>query len=215
MTPAIRILIADDHPLVREGLAAVLEHESDLEVVGQAGDGIEAVALARRLAPDVILMDLQMPRMDGVAAIKQIKQEAPAIAVIILTTYDTDDYIFHGIEAGARGYLLKDSSPDEVVRAIRAVSRGESLIEPRVASRLLDRLSQYPVAPRHEAGLTPREVEVLNLMAKGAVNKQIAGQLLIGESTVKTHIIHILGKLGVHGRTEAVMEAARRGIIRL
>ncbi len=215
MTEAIRILIADDHPIVREGLATVLEQEEDLKVVGLAENGLEAVARARELGPDIILMDLQMPEMDGVEAIQEIKEEAPDIGIIILTTYDADDYIFRGIEAGARGYLLKDSPPEEVLKAIRAVHKGESLIQPRVASRLLDRFSQLARAPDPGETLSPREVEVLQLMAKSTVNKEIATELLIGESTVKTHIVHIFNKLGVKGRTEAVAEASRRGIIKL
>ena len=215
MTEAIRILIADDHPIVRQGLAAVLEQEEDLEVVGLAGNGLEAVAQARELRPDIILMDLQMPEMDGVEAIQKIKEEAPDIGIIILTTYDADDYIFRGIEAGARGYLLKDSPPEEVLKAIRAVHKGESLIQPKVASRLLDRFSQLARAPDPGGILSPLEVEVLQLMAKSTVNKEIATELLIGESTVKTHIVHIFNKLGVKGRTEAVAEASRRGIIKL
>ena len=215
MAEPIRIVIADDHPIVRQGLAAVLEQEEDFKVVSQAGNGLEAVAQARELRPDIILMDLQMPEMDGVEAIQKIKEEAPDIGIIILTTYDTDDYIFRGIEAGARGYLLKDSPPGEVLNAIRAVYKGESLIQPRVASRLLDRFSQLARAPDPGEVLSPREVEVLQLMAKSTVNKEIATELLIGESTVKTHIVHIFNKLGVKGRTEAVAEASRRGIIKL
>ena len=215
MTEAIRILIADDHPIVREGLATVLNQEEDLEVVGLAENGLEAVARARKLCPDIILMDLQMPEMDGVEAIQKIKEEAPDIGIIILTTYDAEDYIFRGIEAGARGYLLKDSTPGEVLKAIRSVHKGESLIQPRVASRLLDRFSQLARAPDTGEILSPRELEVLQLMAKSSVNKEIATELLIGESTVKTHIVHIFNKLGVKGRTEAVAEAARKGIIRL
>jgi DNA-binding NarL/FixJ family response regulator len=215
MTEAIRILIADDHPIVRQGLATVLNQEEDLEVVGIAENGLEAVARARELRPDIILMDLQMPEMDGVEAIHQIKEEAPDIGIIILTTYDADDYIFRGIEAGARGYLLKDSPPEEVLKAIRTVDKGESLVQPRVASRLLDRFIQLAGAPDTGEVLSPRELEVLQLMAKSTVNKEIATELLIGESTVKTHIVHIFNKLGAKGRTEAVAEAARRGIIRL
>ena len=215
MTEVIRILIADDHPIVREGLATVLSQEEDLKVVGLAENGLEAVAQAREVHPDIILMDLQMPEMDGVEAIRRIKEEDEDIGIIILTTYDADDYIFRGIEAGARGYLLKDSPPGEVLKAIRAVHKGESLIQPRVASRLLDRFSQLARAPDTREVLSPREVEVLQLMAKSTVNKEIATELLIGESTVKTHIVHIFNKLGVKGRTEAVAEAARRGIIRL
>ncbi len=212
----IRILIADDHPIVRQGLAAVLDQEADLEVVAQAANGREAVAKAFELLPDVILMDLQMPEMDGVAAIIEIKNAALETGIIILTTYDTDDYIFRGIEAGARGYLLKDSPPEEVLKAIRAVYQGESLIQPRVASRLLDRLSQLSrnAAPS-EGSLSAREVEVLQIMATGAANKEIASRLNIGQSTVKTHIVRIFDKLGVSGRTEAVTEGAKRKIIEL
>jgi len=212
---SIRILIADDHPIMRQGLATVLDREEDLQVVGQASNGHEAVALASRLHPDVILMDLQMPVMDGVEAIQQIKQENPDVGIIILTTYDTDEHIFRGIEAGARGFLLKDSPPEEVLNAIRAVNKGESLVQPRVASRLLDRFTQLSRASATEGGLSSREVEVLQLTAQGIVNKEIAAQLLIGESTVKTHLIHIFNKLGVKGRMEAVAEASRRGIIKL
>ncbi|MDP6226763.1 MAG: response regulator transcription factor [Dehalococcoidia bacterium] len=212
----IRILIADDHPIVRQGLAAVLDQEADLEVVAQAANGREAVAKAFELLPDVILMDLQMPEMDGVAAIIEIKNAALETGIIILTTYDTDDYIFRGIEAGARGYLLKDSPPEEVLKAIRAVYQGESLIQPRVASRLLDRLSQLSrnAAPS-EGSLSAREVEVLQIMATGAANKEIASRLNIGQSTVKTHIVRIFNKPGVSGRTEAVAEGAKRKIIEL
>lgn len=212
MSGPIRVLIVDDHPIVRQGLATVLGQQGDLAVVGQAADGEEAVAKAKDLLPDVILMDLQMPKMDGVAAISQIMREELHVGIIILTTYATDDYIFSGIEAGARGYLLKDSPPDEVVRAIRTVHAGSSLIEPRVASRLLDRLS-HPVAS--QSVLSQRELEVLQIMSTGAANKEIASQLLIGQSTVKTHIVRIFGKLEVGGRTEAVAEAVKRGIIQL
>ena len=209
----ITVVIADDHPIVREGLATVLGLEEDVEVVGTASNGVEAVSQVKRLRPRVVLMDLQMPEMDGVEAIQSIKEENPETGVIILTTYDTDDYIFRGIEAGARAYLLKDSPPDEVLNAIRAVDRGESLIQPRVASRLLDRFKQLSQGQAADGGLSPREVEVIQLMSKGSGNKEIANELVIGESTVKTHLIHIFNKLGVKGRTEAVAEAARRGII--
>ena len=209
-------MIADDHPIVRQGLATVLDQEDDLAVIAQAANGREAVAKALELLPDVILMDLQMPEMDGVAAIIEIKKAALEAGIIILTTYDTDDYIFRGIEAGARGYLLKDSPPEEVLRAIRAVYQGESLIQPRVASRLLDRLSQLSRnAVPSEGSLSAREVEVLQIMATGAANKEIASLLNIGQSTVKTHIVRIFDKLGVSGRTEAVTEGAKRKIIEL
>ncbi len=215
MMESIRVLIVDDHPIVRQGLATVLEQQEDIAVVGHAADGVEAVAQARDLLPDIILMDLQMPQMDGVEAIARILGDEVATNIIILTTYATDDYIFRGIEAGARGYLLKDSPPDEVVKAIRTVHRGDSLIEPRVAGRLLDRLGQLSHPPAPESVLSKREIEVLQLMSTGAANKDIASQLLIGQSTVKTHIVRIFSKLGVNGRTEAVSEAVKKGIIQL
>lgn len=215
MPKTITVVIADDHAIVREGLATVLALEEDVEVVGTASNGVEAVSQVKRLGPKVVLMDLQMPEMDGVEAIRLIKEANPETGVIILTTYGTDDYIFRGIEAGARAYLLKDSPPEEVLNAIRAVDRGESLIQPKVASRLLDRFNQLSQGKVADGGLSPREVEVIQLMSKGTPNKEIANQLVIGESTVKTHLIHIFTKLNVKGRTEAVTEAARRGIIQL
>ena len=168
MSGSIKIVIADDHPIVRQGLATVLSQEEDMEVIGQAGNGLEAVDLARKLHPDIILMDLQMPEMDGVEAIQQIRTETSDIGIIILTTFDTDDYIFLGIEAGARGYLLKDSPPEEVIKAIHTVHKGESLIEPRVATRLIDRFSQLSHASTPEEVLSSREVQVLQLIATSA-----------------------------------------------
>ena len=215
MSDPIRVLIVDDHPIVRQGLATVLEQEADLAIVGQAADGAEAVAKARELLPDIILMDLQMPVMDGVEAIQQIMEAALGTGIIVLTTYATDEYIFRGLEAGARGYLLKDSPPNEVVKAIRTVHRGDSLIQPQVASRLLDRLGQLSRPPEPESTLSQREIEVLQLMATGAANKEIASQLFISQSTVKTHIVRIFSKLGVNGRTEAVAEAVKKKIIQL
>lgn len=214
---SIKVLIADDHPVVRRGLANLLEGEQDIEVVGQAGNGVEALELARDRKPDVVLIDLRMPEMDGVEAIRRIRSENQAVRFIILTTYDNEEWVFEGIRAGARGYLLKDSEPDEFVSAIRAIMRGESLIEPVVATRLLDRFSELA---NKEAGKgidapTERELEVLRLMARGASNSEIADELIITSKTVKTHVAHLLGKLQAKNRTEAVTEAARRGWIRL
>ena len=211
----IRILITDDHPVVREGLSTMLSREPYIEVVGEAKDGKEAVARAGELRPDIVLMDLRMPEMDGVEAMRRIKTEHPDIQFIVLTTYDSDEYIFKGIEAGARAYLLKDAPRDELFKAIRAVSRGESLIEPAVAGRVLDRLAELSQQAATPEVLSDREVEVLTLIAHGSSNKIIADKLSIGQSTVKTHIQSIFHKLEVNDRTEAVTVAVKKGIIRL
>ena len=215
MVEAIRILIADDHPVVREGLFAMLSRQSDFEVVGEARDGVEAVNKAKELSPEVVLMDLRMPELDGVEAMNQIKSAKPNTKFIILTTYSDDDYIFRGIEAGARGYLLKDAPREELFKAIRAVHRGESLIQPVVASKVLDRLTELSRRAPSGEELSQRELEVLRLMAKGAANKEIGVELSIAQSTVKTHISTIFQKLGVTDRTEAVTEALKKDIIRL
>ncbi len=212
---AIKILIADDHPVVREGLFAMLSREVDFEVVGEAKDGVEAVNKTKEMRPDVVLMDLRMPEMDGVEAMRQIKSIMPEVKFIILTTYSDDEYIFSGIEAGARAYLLKDAPRDDLFKAIRAVYRGESLIQPVVASKLLDRFSELSRRTPSGEELSARELEILCLMAKGAANKEISAQLSIAQSTVKTHITNIFQKLGVNDRTEAVTQAIKKGIIRL
>jgi DNA-binding NarL/FixJ family response regulator len=206
----IRLIIADDHPVVRTGLRGMLAGESDLEVSGEATTGMEAVDLVERLHPDVVLMDLRMPEMDGVTAISEIKALQPEVHVLVLTTYDTDADILRAIEAGATGYLLKDAPREELFRAIRAAARGEAVLAPGVAARLMDRMR----APAEEA-LTTREIEVLSLVARGASNKEIARQLHISEATVKTHLVHIYGKLGVADRTAAATTALQRGILRL
>ncbi len=213
---SIRILVADDHPVVREGLAAMLSREPDIDVIGEARDGQEAVERVASLNPDVVLMDLQMPRLSGVDAIRQIRARHPEVQLIVLTTYGDDDSIFQGIAAGARGYLLKDAPRDELFRAVRAVARGESLLQPAVATRLLDRFSrgQTKSAPVRET-LTEREIDVLRLLAKGSANKEIGVRLHISESTVKTHVANIFQKLDVSDRTEAVTVALTRGLITL
>jgi DNA-binding NarL/FixJ family response regulator len=211
----IRILITDDHPVVREGLSAMLSREGDIEVVGEAKNGAEAVSKAGELQPDIVLMDLRMPEMDGVEAMQRIKSEHPDIRFIVLTTYDSDEYIFKGIEAGARAYLLKDAPRDDLFKAIRAVSRGESLIEPAVAGKVLDRLAELSRQVQAPETLSDREIEVLTLVACGSSNKIIADSLHIGQSTVKTHIQSIFHKLDVNDRTEAVTVAVRKGIIKL
>ena len=206
----IRLLIADDHPVVRTGLLGMLAGQPDLEVVGQAATGAEAVALTAQLRPDVVLMDLRMPEVDGVAAIAAIRDRQPETHILVLTTYDTDADILRAVEAGATGYLLKDCPRDELFRAIRAAARGEAALAPAVASRVVG----WMRAPAEEA-LSAREIEVLSLVARGRSNKEVARQLHISEATVKTHLIHIYGKLGVADRTAAVTTALRRGILRL
>ena len=211
----IRVLIADDHPVVREGLSAMLSREDDIEVVGLAENGQKAIERAGELHPDIILMDLRMPEVDGIEAMRRIKISHPGIKFIVLTTYDNDEYIFKGIESGARAYLLKDSPREDLFKAIRGVSKGESLIEPAVAGKVLDRFAELSRRQQSPVSLSDREVEVLGLMARGASNKAIATGLNIGESTAKTHIQSIFNKLGVNVRTEAVTEAVKKGIIHL
>jgi len=201
----IRILITDDHPVVREGLSGMLAGQSDFEVIGLAADGNTAVKMHDSLAPDVTLMDLQMPGLDGVGAIKAIKAQQPSSRIIVLTTYNSDADILRAIEAGATGYLLKD-----LFRAIRAAARGDSVLAPAVAARLMTRMR----APAEE-NLSAREIEVLQLVAKGASNEEIGKSLHISTATVKTHLIHIYGKLGVDDRTAAVTTALEKGIITL
>lgn len=211
----IRVLIADDHPVVREGLRTMLETEDDIRVVGQAEDGLDLVEKVRELKPDVILVDLQMPRLNGVEAIRAIKSENPNTNIIILTTYDYDEYIFEGITAGARGYLLKAVPRDELFNAIRVVSRGGSLIEPLVATRLLHKFSDLAKREAHDDVLSEREIEVLKLMAQGARNREIAERLCITERTAKAHVTSILQKLHASDRTEAVTRAYQRRIIQV
>jgi len=215
---AIKILIVDDHAVVRDGLRVMLDRREDFLVVGEAENGLEAVAKVRELDPDVILMDLRMPELNGVEAMRQIRAENSEAKFLVLTTYDTDEYIFDAIEAGAKGYLLKDSSREDLFQAISAVHRGESLVQPGVASRVLDRLAQLTRQAGQAAEpqlLSDRELEVLQLMASGAANKQIASDLIISESTVKTHVTNIFQKLEVNHRTEAVTQALQKGIIKL
>lgn len=210
MTQRIRVLIADDHPIVRAGLLDVLSSQPDFEVVGEATTGAEAVTLAKRLHPNVVLMDLRMPEMDGVTAIAKIKAEHPDVNILVVTTYDSDADILPAIETGATGYLLKDTPRKELFEAVRAAAQGKLLLAPTVAARLMERMR----GPTEEA-LSSRELDVLKLVAKGASNKEIANQLYISEATVKSHLIHIYGKLNVADRTAAVTLALERGILRL
>jgi DNA-binding NarL/FixJ family response regulator len=219
MTPsqkAIRILIVDDHPIVRDGLVAILSTQPDFAVVGESSNGADAVRLSRDLKPDVVLLDLEMPEMDGVEALKQMRQVCPAVRVIVLTAFDTDERIVGAVRAGAQGYLLKGTPREEIFRAIRVVSKGGSLLEPLVASKLIHHVesgAQEPDRPRET--LTEREREVLTLLAQGRTNKEIAASLVITERTVKFHVSSILAKLGVGNRTEAVTLAAQQGLVKL
>jgi DNA-binding NarL/FixJ family response regulator len=212
MSQPICILIVDDHPIVRDGLLAVLGTQPDFAVVGTAATGREAAERAAALAPDVVLLDLEMPDIDGVAVLRQIQANRPETRAIVLTAFDTDERILDAVRAGARGYLLKGAPRDEIFHAIRVVHRGESLLQPVVASKLLRRLGQEPVAG--PPALTPREQQVLALLVQGLENKEIAAHLHISERTVKFHVSGILGKLGVGNRTEAVAVAVRDGLVR-
>jgi DNA-binding NarL/FixJ family response regulator len=206
----IRLLVVDDHPVVRAGMVAVLGEEGDFEVVGEAGNGAEALALVPRLHPDVVLMDLRMPVMDGAEATARMTSAPDPPQVLVLTTYDTDADIVRAVEAGARGYLLKDAPTGVLADAIRRAARGETVLAPPVAARLADRL-RAPARPE----LTGREVEVLELVARGLSNADIGKELFIGEATVKTHLIRAFAKLGVTDRTAAVTAAYADGLIDL
>ena len=210
MSDTIRVIIADDHPVVRIGLRGMLETQADIEVVGESENGKQAVSLAAKLEPDVVLMDLQMPELDGASATEQICTRLSHTHVLVLTTYDTDADITRAIGAGAIGYLLKDAPRDDLLHAIRAASRGESVLTPSVASRVMERMR----APSHTT-LSDREIEVLTKVADGKSNKEIAQTLFISGATVKTHLIHIFSKLGVDDRTAAVTIALERGVLRL
>ena len=207
----IRVLVADDHPMLREGLTAVLGTQPDFEVVGEAADGSEAVQLAQKLRPDVILLDLEMPTLDGVAALERLRDAGSEARTIVFTAYDTDERILRSLRAGARGYLLKGASRAEIFDAIRTVHSGGSLLGPAVTSRVLDHIEQGDARPDD---LTPRELEVLALLARGLKNAQIADELYISERTVKFHVSSILAKLGAGTRTEAARIAARRGLVK-
>ena len=216
----IKVLIADDHRVVREGLMAILKTKENIEVVGEAQDGQEAIEKARTLEPDVILMDVSMPRMGGVEATRQIKREFPHIGIIALTMYDEQQYIFDLVRAGATGYLLKDTESSQIVEAIRAIYRGESLIHPSVASKILAEFSllaqkkgKKPSWEDHD--LTEREITVVRLVADGKTNKEIANNLDLSEKTVKNHVRNIFHKLQVYDRTQAAILAIRKGIIDL
>jgi DNA-binding NarL/FixJ family response regulator len=230
----IRLLIVDDHPVVRDGLSGMFAAAPEFEVVGQAGDGGEAVRLAAAVHPDVILMDLRMPGMDGVAAITELGRQGSAARVLVLTTYDTDSYVLPAIEAGATGYLLKDAPREDLLRAVRAAAKGDAVLAPSVAARLMSRIREPAAAPGpgsaspgstvaypgpRAAGplaepLSQRELEILELVAAGTTNREAAARLFISEATVKTHLLHIYGKLGVNDRAAAVAAGFSRGLLR-
>ncbi len=214
----IRILLADDHTLFRKGIRTLIDQMRDLEVVGEGANGQEAVSQARELVPDVILMDIQMPVINGIEATRNILQENPHIGVVLLTMFDDPESVFSGMRAGARGYVLKEAEPEELRRAIDAAYRGEVILCPIIAKKVLqhfgrDRKPQQPGLPYE--GLTPRELEVLQLAADGLSNKEIAGRLVISEKTVKNHIANIFSKLQVNDRTQAILYALRKGLVTL
>jgi DNA-binding NarL/FixJ family response regulator len=214
---SVRVLIADDQALVRAGFRLILENHPDIEVVGEAGNGHEAVFGAGRLAPDVVLMDIRMPELDGISATRQITERDTA-RVLVLTTYDLDEYVFDALQAGASGFLLKDTPPDGVADGIRAVAAGEGLLAPTITRRLIEEFARIGAARRapRPAGLdelTPRELEVLRLVARGLSNAEIAAELFLGDTTVKTHVTHVLGKLGLRDRVQAVVLAYESGIV--
>jgi len=211
----IRVLIVDDHMFVRKGVRAFLEEVEDIEVVGEAGDGKEAVAQSKLLQPDVILMDLVMPRMDGIEAISQITAQQEEIHVIALTSFATDDKIFPAIKSGAMGYILKDSEPEALVKAIRKVYIGEPSLDPSIARKVLQEISRPLVGPPTPDPLTEREEEILRLVAKGLSNREIAVQMMIAEVTVRTHVSNILSKLHLANRVQATLYALREGLVSL
>jgi NarL family two-component system response regulator LiaR len=212
MTDNIRVLIVDDHAIVREGQRALIETEPGMEVVGEAKDGVEAIELAQSLKFDVILLDLLMPRKDGIGAIKEIKAENPDARILVLTSFSEDEKVYSAIKAGAMGYLLKDSSPQEILTAIRKVHQGETSMHPSIANKLMRELQRPSDLPPTEEPLTEREGDVLKLVAQGMPNQEIAEQLVISERTVRTHVTNILSKLHLANRTQAALYALREGL---
>jgi len=216
MTPnPIRILIVDDHAIVRKGIHALLSKEQGMQVVAEAIDGEEGVTQAKALKPDVVLMDLVMPKLDGIEATRQITAQVPGVRILVLTSFATDDKVFPAIKAGALGYLLKDSGPDELIQAVRQVYRGEPTLAPPIARKVLAELAQLPKMPLTSEPLTEREMVILRLVAQGMSNGEIAEQLTIAEMTVRTHVSHILGKLHLASRTQAALYALKEGLASL
>lgn len=212
----IRVLIADDQALVRAGFRKLLEAESDIAVVGEAEDGRKAVVLAERTPPDIILMDIRMPELDGLEATRQILERMPSVRVLILTTYDLDEYVFDALRAGASGFLLKDSPPDQLIAGIRAIATGEALLAPQITRRLIEEFAERPTpgsVPELQR-LTDRETEVLRLIADGLSNAEIAARLFLGEATIKTHVGGVLSKLSLRDRVQAVVFAYESGLVK-
>lgn len=216
MSP-VRVLLADDHAMVRSGFALVLSHEDDIEVVGQAADGAQALELAREQRPDIVLMDVQMPRMDGIEATRRVVAEGLG-RVLVLTTFDHDEYLFAALEAGASGFLLKNAGPEQLLEAVRAVAGGHALLAPEVTRRVIAKMTTAPEADRADPTewglLTGREREVLELLGRGRSNAEIAAELVLGEATVKTHVSSVLSKLHLRDRVQAVVYAYESGLIR-
>lgn len=212
---AVRVLIVDDHEVVRRGIKTFFETEDEIEVVGEAANGRQAVCLARELKPDVILMDLVMPEMDGIQAIREIHMQQPDSQILVLTSFGSDDKIFPAIKAGALGYLLKDTTPEDLSRAVREAAEGHATLNPTIASRLLRQFSSDSEPATPIDPLTEREIEVLVLVGRGLTNSQIGEKLFISEATVRTHVSHILGKLGLANRTQAALWALRKGFLTL
>ena len=214
---SLRVVVADDQSMVRAGFRSLLNEEPGLEVVGEAADGEQAVAAVRRFRPDVALMDIRMPNVDGLEATRRIGQEtALRSRVVILTTFERDDYVFEALRAGASGFLLKNAPPEELVHAVRIVAAGDALLAPSVTRRVIEQYAQRPAPPKHDPGLgrlTEREAEVLRLLATGKSNAELATQLYLGEGTIKTHVSHLLAKLGLRDRVQAVVFAYESGLV--
>jgi two-component system, NarL family, response regulator LiaR len=213
MSPKIRLLIADDHGVLREGLRKIFEGEADMELVGEARDGVEAVEKALELVPDVLLIDLAMPRKNGIEAIREIKARNASIHILVLTSFAEDDHIFPAIEAGALGYMLKDTTAANLIQAVRIVNRDEPSLHPEVARRLMQARTANPEVNDPEEALTNREKQVLVLLAHGLTNQEIADQLFVGETTVRSHVSNILGKCHLTNRTQAALYALRQGLV--
>jgi DNA-binding NarL/FixJ family response regulator len=212
----VRVLLADDQDLVRAGFRMILETQADVEVVGEAGDGVEAVAATRRLQPDVVLMDIRMPNLDGLQATKQIAVTRAGSRVVILTTFDLDEYVYQALTAGASGFLLKNAPPEQLISAVRVVAAGDALLAPSITRRVIEQFAQLPPPGGTDAlvGLTDRERQVLQLLARGLSNAEIAAELFVSDATVKSHVAHLLAKLQLRDRVQAVVLAYESGLVR-